>query len=303
VLVRLVNGGEVAERRRLELLGPDGVLEAREVPVAPGASVAHSFEVPSDVRVVTARLVPSDAVPIDDVVSVDATALAPLTVAVDSACPEAIRTAVRAHPSLRVASDAAMSLAIDCGTGDAKAGPVPRVRFANGVRGTVEASALSWSTGGAVAAPPLSGPDLATSGRVDPSGASDLVLLDAAGTPLVVLRPGPPVRVETSIHPETGGGPADATTPLLVAWLIDAALGERLLGGAVHAGRGEWASRVVPLVELHARAVAVAVVQPTPDDSISRLLLWLALGLLLWDATALARRLVRERRRTAGVGA
>jgi hypothetical protein len=59
----------------------------------------------------------------------------------------------------------------------------------------------------------------------------------------------------------------------------------------------------VPLVELHARAVAVAVVQPTPDDSISRLLLWLALGLLLWDATALARRLVRERRRTAGVGA
>jgi hypothetical protein len=303
VLVKLVNGGEVAERRRLELLGPDGVLETREVPVAPGASATTSFEVSSDVRAVTARLVPSDALPVDDVVSVDATALAPLAVAVESACPAAIRTAVRAHPSLRIASDAAMSLAIDCGTGGATAGQVPRVRFATGPRETVEASALSWSTGGAVAAPPITGPDLATRGRVDPPGASDLVLLEAAGTPLVVLRPGPPVLVETSIQPEPAGHPTDATTPLLVAWLIDVALGERLLGRVFHAGRGESASRIVPLTELRARSAAVPVVQPSPDDSISRPLLWLALALLLWDATALAGRLARERRRTAGVAA
>jgi hypothetical protein len=303
VLVRLVNGGEVDERRRLELLGPNGVLDAREVPIAPGASAMISFEVPSDVRVVTTRLVPSDALPVDDVVSVDATALAPLAVAVDSSCPAAVRTAVRAHPSLRAASDAAMSLAIDCGTHVATAGRVPRVRFATGAPETVEASALSWSTGGAVAAPPFTGPDLATRGRVDPPGASDLVLLEAAGTPLVVLRPGPPILVETSIHPEAAGNPADATTPLLIAWLIDAALGERLLGRAVHAGHGESASRVLPLAELRARSAAAPVVQPTPDDSISRPLLWLALVLLLWDTTALARRLARERRRTAGVAA
>jgi hypothetical protein len=59
----------------------------------------------------------------------------------------------------------------------------------------------------------------------------------------------------------------------------------------------------LPLAELRARSAAAPVVQPTPDDSISRPLLWLALVLLLWDTTALARRLARERRRTAGVAA
>jgi hypothetical protein len=303
VLVRLVNGGDVAERRTIELLGAAGVHEAREIPIAAGASVNVSFDVPADVGEMTARLVPSDALRADDEVSVDASALAPLAVAVDSACPAAIRTAVRAHPSLRLAGDAAMSLAIDCGTGTASTGRVPRVRFATGPQETVDTSALSWSTTGAVVAPPFTGADLATRGRVDVPGANDLVLLGATGTPLVVLRPGPPVLVETSIHPEAAANPADAATPLLVAWLIDAALGERLLGREVHAGRGESASRVVPLAELRARSDAAPVLRSTPDDSISRYLLWLALGLLLWDAGALARRLVRERRRPAGVAA
>jgi hypothetical protein len=175
------------------------------------------------------------------------------------------------------------------------------VRFTSGVPGTVDASTISWSTGGAIAAPRLPGLELATRGRVDPPGGDDLVLLEAAGTPLVVLRPGPPASVETSIHPGADGNPADAGTPLFVAWLVDAALGERLLGREVHAGRGEAESRVVPLAELRARSDAVPASQPTPDDSISQPLLWLALALLLWDATALARRLVRERRGTAGV--
>lgn len=301
VLVRLVNGGEVAERRRLELLGPAGVLEAREVSIADGDTVTESFEVPGNAREMRARLVPSDALRADDEVSVDASALAPLAVAVDSVCPAAIRTAVRAHPSLRLASDAAVSLAIDCGTGTVSSGQVPRIRFATGAQETVDASALSWSTAGAVVAPPLTGFDLATRGRVDPPGASDRVLLGAAGTPLVVLRPGPPALVETSIHPGAAANPADAATPLLVAWLVDAALGERLLGREVHAGRGESASRVVPPAELRVRSATVPVLQPTPDDSISRPLLWLALALLLWDAVVLSRRLVRERRSVKGV--
>ena len=303
VLVRLVNGGEVIERRRLEILGPDGALEAREIPIAAGATVTESFEIPGDVREVTARLSPFDALRADDIVSVDATPLSPLATAVDTACPAAILAAVRAHPSLRLASDGGASLEIDCGTGTASAGQVPRVRFATGDQETIRASAISWSRGEAVAVPPVTGPDLATRGRIDPPGASDIVLLGAAGTPLVVLRPGPPAMVETSLDPDAAGNADGATQPLLVAWLIDAALGERLLGREVHAGRGESASRVVPSAELRARSAAGPVLRPTPDDSISRSLLWLALGLLLWDATALARRLARERRSAKGVAA
>lgn len=303
VLVRLANGGDVEERRRLELLGPAGVLETREVPLSAGASASVSFEVPLDVRELTARLVPSDVLPADDVVSVNTTSLAPLAVTVDTGCPSAIHAAVRAHPSLRLARDAEARLAIDCGTGAASAGRVPRVRFTSGVPGTVDASTISWSALGAIAAPALPGPDLATRGRVDPPGDADLVLLEAAGTPLVVLRPGPPASVETSIHPESAGNAADAGIPLFVAWLIDAALGERQLGREAHAGRGEAESRVVPLAELRARSDAAPALQSAPDDSISRPLLWLALALLLWDATALARRLARERPGIGGVAA
>lgn len=300
VLVRLANGGDVAERRRLELHGRGSVLETREVPLAPGASAAVSFEVSLDVSQVTARLVPSDALPADDVVSVDTTALAPLAVAVETACPSAIHAAVRAHPSLRLARNAEARLTIECGTGAAPAGRVPRVRFTSGAPGRADASTISWSTGGAIVAPPLPGPELATRGRIEPPGDRDLVLLEAAGTPLVVLRPGPPASVETSIHPDATGSPADAGIPLFVAWLFDTALGEPLLGREVYAGRGEASSRVVPLAELRARSDAMPASQSAPGDSIAEPLLWLALALLLWDAAALARRLARERRGTAG---
>ena len=302
VLVRLVNGGDVAEQRRLELHGPGGLLDAREVPLAPGASATASFEVTADVGEVTARLMPSDALPADDVVSADTTALAPLATAVDAACPAAVHAAVRAHPSLRLERGPGVRLAIDCGTGVGSTGRVPRVRFTAGAPGTVDASTVSWSTTGA-SGPPPAGPELVTRGRVEPPGASDLVLLEAAGTPLVVLRRGPPALVETSIQPPVAVSSAETEFPLLVGWLVDAAIGERLLGREVHAGRGESESRVVPLAALQARPQVAAVVQPAPDESFSRPLLWLALALLLWDAAALARRLARERSRPAGVAA
>ena len=70
-------------------------------------------------------------------------------------------------------------------------------------------------------------------------------------------------------------------------------MGEDLLSRSAAAGRGALASTVGPLETLRARPETASSVQ-SRDSTLLLPLLLLAMALLMWDAGALGRRLMRE---------
>ncbi len=297
VMVTLMNGGDAAEARRVEVLAQGGAPQTREFSLEPGATTTVALEIPSGSREVVARLSPTDALAADDVVKVDSSALAPIPVTLDPACPDSVSRAVRAHPALRVANKTGFDLAIACGAIPASGDDVPRVIFTTGAMANHEAESVIVSASAApwLGALPL-GQVLRTRGSVGPTNQRDTVLLEADGSPLIVLRPGPPRDVETSLDPQPAGLGADEALPMLLGQLVDLAASESLLDREVHAGLGAGASRVAPLADLRARPTPASAA--SADDSLIAPLLWLALALLLWDAFTLVRRLARARQRT-----
>jgi hypothetical protein len=278
-------------------------LDATDVSLEPGATATIEFSARSAADSVTARLTPEDALARDDTLEVRVASIAPVTVAIDPACPPSLRRALAAHPALQVAPDDEARLAVDCGRNAPAGAGAPRVRIAAGAPATLQASPLLWDTDSRDAAPPI--PEtlpLRTRGRLDPPGDADRVLLEAADTPLIVLRAGLPRTVETSLDLAAPEFYADAAFPLLIGLLVDTALDESLLGRTARANRGESASMVAARATLEAHARPPVAVRDA-GRPVDPPLLLLALALLAWDATTLGRRWLRDRGRPARVDA
>jgi hypothetical protein len=207
--------------------------------------------------------------------------------------------AVRAHPSLRLADDASVRLAMDCGGGVEIKPAVPRVRLIDGKIQALNPATLLWAPGALRSARqlPASLPR-ETRGEVGPPGPSDVVLAESGGRPLILLRPGPPRVVETSLDLSSPGFAGEEALPLLVGFLADTALGEPLLDRSAAVGRGEMASRVAALQTLQAQARPGRDVR-TNHSAVYLPLLLLALALLAWDVLVLGRRLLRDHVRPA----
>jgi hypothetical protein len=269
------------------------------VSVEPDATATIAFEAPIDGGTVTARLSPADALNADDIASVATAALQPVAVAVDSSCSPAVARAVRAHPALRESGMSDAGLAIQCSATIGVHEATPRVWLHDGAINTLDGATLSWSSAveGTVPELPL---EFArrTRGRIEPPGMRDVVLLESGTTPLILLRTGPPRVVETSLDFASQVADADAAVPLGVGFLADLALDRKLLGRAVQAGRGPAASRAAPIAQLRAGGTEQALLR-SGNSAIQRPLLWLAILLLAWDAAVLARRLLRDGRRSA----
>jgi hypothetical protein len=297
--VQVTNGGNVRESRRVELAAAAGPVGSADVSIEPGATAAISFQAAIDAGAITARLSPADALHADDTASVATATLQPVPVAVDASCPTAVARAVRTHPALHESGTLDARLAIQCGATTGAHPATPRVWLHDGATSTLDASTLSWSSaiGGAMTVLPA---EFArhTRGRIEPPGVRDVVLLESGSTPLIVLRPGPPRIVETSLDFSSRDVAGEAAVPLGVGLLIDVALDQTLLDRAVHAGRGSAASHVAPIPQLRAASAAPTLLR-SGDNTIERPLLWLAILLLAWDAALLARRLLRERHRSA----
>ncbi len=299
IQVQVTNGGAVRESRRVEVATNAGPASSTDVSIEPGATATISFESAIDGGAVTARLSPADALHADDTASVATAALQPVPVAVDPSCPSTVARAVRAHPALRESGTSDAGLAIQCSATTGAHDGTPRVWLHDGVINTLDASTLSWSSanGGTVPALPM---EFArhTRGRIESPGARDLILLESEGTPLIVLRPGPPRVVETSLDFSSPAAGAEASVPLGIGLLADLALDQRLLDRTAQAGRGSAASRMAPVAQLRAGG-ADRPLHRSDDSTIERPLLLLALLLLMWDAALLARRQLREHRRSA----
>jgi hypothetical protein len=134
---------------------------------------------------------------------------------------------------------------------------------------------------------------LQSRGRIDGVEPADSVLLEAGMTPLAVLRHGPPRVVETSLDFSAKEIANEDALPLLVGLLVDVAMDEELLARFVAGGHGVLASKIGPLETLQARAGTAPPVEARESTVLLPLLL-LAIALLMWDAGALGRRLVRE---------
>lgn len=302
LLVTVTNGGSTVESRRVDVATDMGPVESREVTIAPHATTALAFTTRAGAREVTARLSPSDSLPADDTVSVDTAALESVPVAVDDDCPASVSRAVSVHPALRMSSADVARLAIDCGTTTGEFATMPRLWLRDGPVAILDASLPSWSPLVRNAAPAMGGDAIRhTRGRIGPAGPGDTVLLESGGTPLAVLRRGPPRIVETAVDFGSPAATGDESVPLLLGALFDVALDQALLRRAALGGRGAAASSVVPLARLQARDVGGPAVRPH-DTTLALPLLWIAIGLLAWDAVLLGRRLLRNRHRALRAG-
>jgi len=292
VVVR--NGGAVRETRSLEVSFDSDAPVTTHVTVDAGASTAVTIPAARPVQRVTARLVPTDALVQDDVAVVDTSPLAPLAVHVDTHCPASVTRSVAAHPALQATRGDDARLVIDCGSGWGRNLPVPRVVLHPGPPRSFDRAALVW-----VASVPIgqrqfidSLPPIAL-GPLDAARPTDAVLLAAGENPLVILRAGPARLVETSLDLGSTEAAASDAAPLTLAFLVDLALDSPLLDRSVAFVRSDSASMVVARTVLvtHPRAQRTA-----RGDGVSLLLPFLlpVLVLLLWEALALARRLLRD---------
>lgn len=288
------NGGDTVEQRVVVLSSESGEVSRVPMTLGSGESVTLSAQA-SMSPTLQARLEPGDALAADDVLVLDASALASRRVSVDPACPAGLVAALRAHPALsEVVDPTAADLAVDCGSTEVAAG-MPRIRFLRDHALVPVEGAVTWSS--VVDARARRGLDafaLGTRGKLAPSGDGDRVLLAAGDTPLIVERrtAGPPL-LETVLDTESSRSDRPVT-PLLVALLVDRALSAALLDPVAIAAREERAIRVVPRDEV-SRVAAAPSVQARSSRDWTRPLLALAMLVLLWELATLLRRWLRER--------
>ncbi len=294
IQVQLTNAGDRAETRRVVVTTDAGVIGARDVSIEPGSTTTIPFDARAPVRSVEAQLSPTDALAEDDTIAVDTSSLARVATVVDPACPAAVLRAIRAHPALRAPDDSDARLVVDCGGATSATTALPRIRIASGAPEAIDGSTLRWAPGFADRRPrAATASSLRSRGRLETAALADSVLLEAGTEPLVVLREGPPRIVETALDFSAPEIANEDSLPLLVALLVDVAMGEDLLSRSAAAGRGALASTVGPLETLRARPETASSVQ-SRDSTLLLPLLLLAMALLMWDAGALGRRLMRE---------
>jgi hypothetical protein len=288
------NGGNVTEQRVAVLATDSGEVTRASLTLEAGGTATLSARAPMPLKV-QARLEPGDALADDDVLVLDAGALATRRVAVDAACPKVLVAAFRTHPALAVAASGAdAELAVDCG-GAAVATALPRIRFLRDRASTAVDGLVTWSSSvGARQRRNLDASPLRTRGGLAPTGDGDEVLLAAGSTPLIVQRRTAGAAViETALDTESDTLDPPQT-PLLVAFLVDRVLSAALLDPVAVAAREEGSVQVVPLDDV----TGVAAASPSaPRQSRDRTwpLLVLAVLVLLWELAALWGRWRRER--------
>lgn len=293
VQVRVLNGGSERTTRTLDLSAGGRRFASRTIDLEAGAAATIDFATAAAGAPIAAQLTPGDALAVDDALTLDPSALAPLAVQMDAGCAETVRRAVHAHPALRVADGGSAQLAIDC-SGAGVATGTPRVVLATGVASDLDPSALLWSASASSLRQRLAGHLPARArGPLAAPGERDVVLLATGATPLMILREGAPRVVESALDLEAPGFAASPGLPLLLAGLVDLALDASLLARTVNMDRGDDASRVTPL------DAAPLPVRSEPRQDAAPLdlrpLLLLALALLARDLWLLGRRIVRDR--------
>jgi hypothetical protein len=295
VELQVRNGGDSVEERVAVLADESGVVARFPLRLEPDASVSLSAVARSSAGLRVA-LQPGDALEADDILALDTKPLAPRPVALDARCPEAILTALRAHPALVPAGEEAPAeLALECGTGPGTAA-MPRIRFTLDSVPEALDGPWTWSSGvGEAQRRRLEGLPLRAGGRLAPPADDDVQLLTVDGRPLIVRRrEGGAPLIETALDAVPVGTGDRPAAPLLVAFLVDEALSASLLDAVAVIGREEQAVTIAPRADVGLAATTAGRPATQSRDG-TRPLLVAVLLVLLWELAALLRRWRRER--------
>ncbi len=295
LLLKISNGGSVAETRELLFMTAAGEVARSTQRLEAGASVLVRATIPATAQV-RATLQPGDALVEDDSITLDLSPLRRRRVAADAGCDAALRAAVSAHPALVLVAgmDADIDAVLSCSP-TASAGPLPGIRVVAEHTPVPVRGALQWaSTLPESHRSRLDAESLQLAARLA-STPADSVLLAIGGQALVVRRAGTPVRIETAIDFSASAHAAGPEVPLLVNLMFESLFDGPLLDTIALTERGPAAVRVAPQPGLGVGAPSpAATAAPGVLDGTSALLL-LALGVLLWEIAALGRQWWRLR--------
>ena len=289
LLLKLSNGGNVAETRELAFVTDEGEIARSTQRLEPGASVLVKASMPAAARV-RATLQPGDSLAEDDEIALDLAPLGRIPVASDPKCPKALLAAVQAHPALALAAESSASVkaALDCGMQGAAAGRAT-LRVVAQRAPTRLQGPLQWSSTVAESQRVrLDAEALQLAARLQ-AGPDDSVLLAAGDEPLIVSRAGPGRLIEAAIDFEATAIARGPEIPLLVNLMFERLLGQPLLDQIVLVDRGTGAALVVPSKRLDAQAGKAVANDAQPRRDLARPLLMLALLVLVWEIFALGR--------------
>lgn len=293
VLVAVSNAGAADASRTLLVETGRATPQSFELTLAAGETRYLVSQHSGGETAFSASLEPDDATVDDDFLVLDEPALVKARVGIDPACPEPLRQSIRAHPGiLVVTADTPVELRVTCSQHGTTTGPV--LRFHGGASAQVDV-APRWQPGvGRLEELHLPPGWIAAGNRDIARADGDEVLLAADDQPLIVVRAGSPVTVESALDMARGEFVRQPEYPVLVAALVDLALGRTLLDPLAVSSRDPVASRIAPsrLQVAQAPGSRYGAVQQALDDVFLALaaLLLLADLALIWLAGRAARR-------------
>jgi hypothetical protein len=245
--VAVSNAGTTQVTRRLRLSAEQGVFSNDVVDLAPGETVlrAFSFTAATGKRV-EAALDAADALPDDDNLALENLPIS-FKVSVDSACGEAVRAVLAAHPALDLAdaSGGDASLHVACGTTPPAKQPALWLHKSTAAT-AVEPPVVWHENAGRLRKLNLSPAWLRRSARPpDGSDVSAAVLSSRAG-PLVMISPTHSGVLEVWIDMESASLVTRPEYPALLGGLLELVLDPSRLDGSATVSRPSVSYAVAP---------------------------------------------------------
>ena len=292
VLVAVTNTGTNEAIRSLTLEADAEEQQAFELVLAAGETRYVNARHGDIDTALSAILYPGDATAGDDSLELSAPALERLPVELDPACPEPLRQAIRAHSGLQVVERGeAAQLQVHCSRRNAV--PGPSIRFHGMASAPVDAAAR-WQPGvGRLEELNLPAGWLAAGRWELPPADADEVVLSADGEPLIIVRAGSPVTIESTLDMSRAEFANQPEYPVLISGLVDLALGRTALDPIIASARDPAASAIAPSrlrAAMTAGPTFGAATKPLGDVFLILAALVLLLDLvLIWRASRAAR--------------
>ncbi len=279
--VRVHNLGAADSKRSLTVRADGRVILNEDIEITPGGAVYRSFNVPADTALVAARLLPGDALALDDTLEIALNGLRPVVVDFDSRCGSRLGGALNANPGLelRAGTERETALTVRCAPSP---GPsrAPSISLHTTIDYRTVTGPVQWHR----PVPGLNGISLDPAGLLINSDSarppSDLTLLSSPdmGLSLIDAQAG---VIDVFLDFESAPIVERLEYPLLVNALVELALARPVLDPVVHATRNLAESRIARQPEAGIIASPAPVMHTRTD--MTPYLLFLATLLLLAD--------------------
>lgn len=279
--VRVDNLGVEDSKRTLIVRADGEPILTEDIEITPRGNAYRSFRIPADTAVVTATLLPPDALAQDDTLEIILDSLRPVVVDLDSRCGPRFSAALKTHPGLKLHAGSGQKpeLTVRC---KPSPGPLasPSISLHTGIDYEAVKGRVQWHQ-------PVQGLDgIFLEGSwllISPTSArlpSDHTLLSAPdiNLSLIDMHAG---AVDIFMDLESAPIVERLEYPLLINALVEFALARPVLDPVVHAARNAAESRVARQSETVITASPVARAQVRTD--LAPYLLTLAMLLLLAD--------------------